>query len=97
MAYNMSTIEGGRTIVDLFTGINAASSGWLINGLLIAFFVVYLIIFHKEDMKSVFLADSFITFIIGSLFFALGWINFAVLIVPIIFIFIGIFMYMFME
>ena len=93
----MSIIEGGHSIVDLFTGINNSTNQMLGSGLLFIIFIVYLIIFHKEDMKSVFLADSFITFVIGSLFFAIGWINFSILIIPIIFIFIGIFMKLFME
>jgi asparagine N-glycosylation enzyme membrane subunit Stt3 len=97
MGYNLTGIESGSNLVDVFTNINNASDGWLFSGILFSIFIIYLILFHKEDFKSVFLADSFITFIIGSLFFALGWIKFNILIVPIILIFIGIFMYMFME
>lgn len=97
MVYNMTLIENSRNIVDLIGSVNTTSNNWLINGLVVSFFIVYLLVFHKDDFKNVFLADSFITFIICSLMFAIGWIGWSSLIIPIIFIFTGVFMYMFMN
>lgn len=97
MGYNLTIIERVTNIMDLSSGISSQANNGLFIGLLYCFFITFLLVFHKEDMKAIFLVDSFITFLIGSIFFIGGFIQFNSLIVFIIFIFIGLFINIFMN
>ena len=97
MTYNMTSVWDANTPMSIISAINEATKGWFISGLLFILYVGILIIFSKENIRATMMLDGLVIFIIASLLYALKWIPFNTLIIPILLLFIGLMAYIFME
>jgi len=94
--YNVTNISNANTIVEYVVAVNQLSNRLFANLILLSLFIVIFTMFVNYDKKYVLLADSFITSIIGILFFIIGWINWGILIAPIL-IFFGTIIFIFIQ
>lgn len=74
--YNLSYLDNATSLVDAARGVSDASGGLLGGLLLLAFAILFLIVFHKEDdLPHVLLADAWLTAILSVLFRITGMVE----------------------
>ena len=95
MSYNMTSIWESNNIFELVGAVNTASSGWFIAFFMMILFFAIMIIYNKDNFKTVFIVDSFLITIIGIFVFIMGWVgSTTVLIVPMLMLFMSIIIYL---
>ena len=90
--YNMSNVTAGNNVYEIVKATNEVSSGFLFVAILFAVLIISLIV-YQATFKARILAGSFITTIVGIMFFFLDFISWGVLIWPIILLFASIIIY----
>lgn len=97
MTYNLTEVWDSNNIVEMFTAVNNLTdpAGYLIYFVLLVLYIIVLVKFYREDMTKTFLATSVMMVIVMSLFYALGWVGFHIMVIPIMLSFIGIFIVLF--
>ena len=78
--YNLTFMDTNSTLVDVFIGVNAETTGWLAGLLLFGLFLLLTIAMKNYYTKTSFLVASFITTLIGILFVFLGVMSFSIVI-----------------
>jgi hypothetical protein len=71
-------------MLDYVDGVNAASDSILAIFILFLIWVIAFIAMKQYDTKAVFLASSLLVSFVGVIFLALGWVTFAIIIVPMV-------------
>lgn len=95
MSYNMTEIWQSNNIFELMGAVNTVSGGWFIALFMVILFLAIMIIFNRDNFKTVFMVDSFIVTIIGVFVFLMGWVSSTtVLILPMILLFFSIIIYL---
>lgn len=86
MSYNITNLTDNTTgVYSIVNELNTLSSGLLIGGLLITIYVVFVIAAkNRYDFKIASILASGVITGMGILFFANGWINQAILMIPIL-------------
>jgi len=98
MTYNMTPIYDGNTTLEIIDGfVKVAGGTGLFNMLILFIYIAILIVYGRENLGRVSIAASFITGVISVLFYALGWLNQSILILPIILLMISLLIYKFTE
>jgi len=98
MVYNMTTLWEANNIIEIIGAVNTASSDWLFSLLAITLFIVIILIFYRNNMKAIFLVDSFIMAIFGIICYTFGWVSSTVmLVVPFLLVGVGILLYLFID
>lgn len=97
MVYNLTSLWDANNTFQMIDSVNTTSNGALIVFMLFVIYIAIIFIFQKQDMRKVIVADSFIVSVLGILLFAMGWLPLNYLVIPIILLFIGIFMAMFVN
>jgi len=80
MAYTSpSTINASRGITEIITYVNDVSNNWFGNMILISvwilFFMGYLISKGDDDLIGAMSVSSYVTFVLGTLMFAIGFVD----------------------
>ena len=90
--YNESELNAATNLYDITLALNTLSGGVLMNVIMLILFFFFVIMFRNTgDMKKVLLGSSFITTIIGAVFWGVGLVPMSILILPIILVMITIF------
>jgi hypothetical protein len=92
MVYNMSFMDTGTSLLDLFVGVNNSSDGLLSSALLITFMVVLFISIKEYDTKVALVVSTFITSLVGSLMLFAQFIGWEVVVIIIILFLISLIM-----
>lgn len=68
----------GSSIDGLFVYLQDVTTGWFSNMLLIGIFVIFLIgylNYNKDDFIGALAVSSFVTFVVATLFWIIGFVN----------------------
>lgn len=84
MAYNITGIDNANNWLDFITEINNLCDGMYGGLILLSIFFIVFIVFKNYDTKAVLAADGFICSMIAILMWALGWIGWGIVIIPIV-------------
>lgn len=95
--YNMTNVTNANNLLEIYSSLNALSSGILSPLLLFALWLTIFISLKSYDTRSVMLVDSFIVTIIGALLFIAGELKFAYLLVPVVLLMGSLFYHVFAE
>ena len=90
MAYNMSGLDNGTTIVDFADTINNALGGLFPLFFLFIFWLILLLGFQRYDKAVGLTAASTITSILSWLFVSIGWIDIKYIFIPLAMVVVGI-------
>ena len=82
--YDLTNIKSGGNILDFVRNVNNLTGQTFMMGMLIAGFVIMFVTMREHGNKDALVASSFITTILGILFFSLGFISTQMLILLII-------------
>jgi len=83
--YNITNVtDGSNTILEVVTNLNTTSNNLLISMLMVVLFFGFLITFKKQDIKKVLLADSFFMIVVCGMAWALGFVAWSFIIIPLI-------------
>ncbi|MEM3154804.1 MAG: hypothetical protein QW165_04560 [Candidatus Woesearchaeota archaeon] len=88
--YNESLINNASNLLELATGVGSAMGQEFLIGnlILIGFFMCFLLIAVKADVKEVLIIDSFLTTVLSILLYSAGMISAAVIAFPAVLFFI---------
>lgn len=76
MVYNLTNYSTATTMLDVVVASNDITNGVFAMFMLFTFFVVLFMALKNYDTKSVFVASSFITFLVGILMWTINLISF---------------------
>ena len=95
--YNMTFMDTAANFHEILIGVNAASGGIIMPGVLLAVFIIIAVIMHLagSDTIDVVLADSFIVSILAVFFFVAGYIGGAILAIPLVMLVASVFIKIF--
>lgn len=83
-AYNISFVDTSNNIAELTDGIMSAINPYGGILILLGLFITIFVFSKKYTTDAAFLGASLTTSLIAILFFFMSWINFGVLIVPLL-------------
>lgn len=89
MVYNLTGLDKGNTFYEFVTAINVETNGYMATFILFLFFVLMIVVFKNYDTRAGVIAGSAITSLIAILFWAMGWIAFGIVFIPIGLLFAG--------
>jgi hypothetical protein len=93
--YNLTTItDNANNIYEIVKYTNDLSGGLYFSLIILVLFVVYLVVFKKQEFKTVLIAGSFFMTVISILMFTAGLVGDKFLIIPIIVFLASIIIYM---
>ena len=99
MAYNTSFMENVTSPVDIIIGINANLSGsyeFLIgNLLLLVFFLIFLVLSHKENFNEVLITGGFLTTVLSILLYGAGIVGAPTIAFPSVLFFLALVFHLF--
>lgn len=90
--YDLGFMDNSSNIVDLYTGINAASNSVLAIMFLVIIWVIFTILLQERGILNAIVFSSFITTLVSLLFLGLGWITTPVFLICLGIMLISIFM-----
>lgn len=95
--YNDSFMNNATSFIDLVKGIGTSMGNDYLMGYLIlsTFFVIFLIMSMKNDPVKIIIIDSFLTAVLGILFFITGLVPAIAIIIPVVILMITIVVYLF--
>lgn len=88
--YNLSFMDNTTNIVQIATGVNDASNGWLFGLILFMLWLLIFMVFKNYDQKGVWVGSSFIVSLAGGALFGAGLLEWWVLILPVVVLMISI-------
>jgi hypothetical protein len=91
MTYNLTFAENATDLIQVATGVNTASGGWLFGGLMFFVFVLIFIVFRDTDVHTLFVGDSFITSILAGLLLFAGLISPWMAAIPVVMLAVSLF------
>lgn len=95
--YNMTFLNSSIDVYGLAAGVNNEAGGWLIGMILLIFWILLFMVFNKFDSATNFIAVNFIISLLGGMLLTANLIHWGFLILPVILLFIGIFVKVFGE
>jgi len=95
--YNLTNVTAANNVFEIVTATNKLSGDLLFSSLFLILFIAFLIVFKKNSLKTVLLADSFFMSILAVLCFTAGLIGNMLLVAPLIFLFGSILIYYFID
>lgn len=93
--YNISNITNATNYYELFVAVNTLSEGLYVTMLLAMLYIILLIAFSNQGIKTAFIGVGFIMSVIGIMALTLGFVGWGVVVVIILTFFIGLIVYMF--
>jgi ABC-type multidrug transport system permease subunit len=94
---NLTAVYDGNNVLSIYQAINEQSGGIITIVLLCVIYFVILAVFSHRGFKEVFLADGFFITLLSILALGMGLIQLHILIYPIILLFAGILVFMFVD
>lgn len=92
VTYNTSLLDNSTNLYEIATEINTLSGNILASVLLLTIGIVLLIMFrYSNDFKRVMAGVAFIEVILSLIFWGVGFISLNILIIPILFFMVTIF------
>jgi len=85
--YNLTNVTAANTPIEIVGALNDLSGGLYVSLMMIVLFLIFLVVFKKNSMKKVLIADSFFMVLIGSFAFTMGWVGEGFIIVPVVLFF----------
>jgi hypothetical protein len=94
MAYNMGFLDTSTNFLDILTGVNNTTDGYLAGFMLLVIgLVVFLAMKSKNyDTEVVILADGFLLSVLGLFMYTMEIISMEIFVMPIVILLIGIFL-----
>lgn len=93
--YNLDPIYGANNTAEIIQAVNTASGNWLVSMLIFALWLIIVIRNQRGNMPKNTIVSCYVMVFICLIASLLEWISFTVLIVPIILMFVSIFIYKF--
>jgi len=97
MSYNLSAVYEANNTLQITSAVNTLSNGWLSGGIIIVIYIITLMVYHRNNLRVSSIAASLVTTYVSILMYVIGFIGLNVLIIPLILLFVSIFIYMFMD
>ena len=82
--YNLTNVSSANTIVEMAVATNSLSGGIFMTALMLIMFILFIVVFKKDNFKKVLLAASFFQVVAGTILFVLGLVSQAYVVVPVI-------------
>ncbi|MBU1685710.1 hypothetical protein KJ662_05675, partial [Patescibacteria group bacterium] len=93
----MTNVTAANNVFEIVTATNELSGDLLFSSLFLILFIAFLIVFKKNSLKTVLVADSFFMSILAVLCYVGGLIGNQLLIAPIIIFLASILIYYFID